>query len=113
MKTSKFNNLTAKERLAIICKQWATTKDISMLASVGISNATIIREEIKQYIENKNNNLFCPKYLIPMKELIKYLNIDVKYLIKQARIENKLFMENTDNDMQNKTRKSIILSEIE
>lgn len=74
--------LSASEILDICSKQWATLQDIKSLASVGNNKAIQIRKDIKAtYDENKK--LF--NELIPMSDVIKYIDLDIEYLKKVSK----------------------------
>lgn len=73
--------MNSKELLKLIDKQWATRTDVQKIANVGQSKAskifTIIYEKLKKenwYLQNTR--------LIPMSQLVDYLNIDIDYLKK-------------------------------
>lgn len=73
--------MDAVETLKLISKQWASTKDIQMLASVGKDKARKIKKEIQNDLETKKW-LLPNEWYVPMSELIKYLHIDLTYLKK-------------------------------
>lgn len=71
--------MTAKETLDLISKQWATTNDIKKLANIGNTKAL----NIKHLIQNKiieSNKMLPNSRLIPMKDVVDYLGIDIEYL---------------------------------
>lgn len=74
---------TATEILDVLQKPYLTTKDISVLASVGINKATEIRNKIIKELKEKNI-LFVNNFL-PNKEVVEYLHIDINYLKKIER----------------------------
>lgn len=74
---------TATEMLNTLQKAYLTTKDISILASVGIGTATKIREKIKEQLKEKK--ILFVNNLLPNKEVVKYLHIDINYLKKIER----------------------------
>lgn len=71
---------SAKEMLEILKKQWLSTKDIKILASVGYEKARTIKIEIAEDL--KKQGYFLPPGLVPSEEVIKYLNLNVNYLKK-------------------------------
>ena len=79
--------LPAHEILKILENQWLTTKDIKDIACVGYTKATYIKNEIEFKIKERDQNYFLPSGLVPSKDVVEYLNIDVKYLKKIAKGE--------------------------
>lgn len=71
---------SASEMLEILKKQWLNTKDIKILASVGYEKAVKIKKEIIKNVEEQG--CFLPSGLVPSEEVIKYLNLNIKYLKK-------------------------------
>lgn len=80
MKRKPDKILDINQTLELIDKQWATTNDIMQLGFVGYSNARKISNVIKNNLVEKGYSL--PRGLVPMKEVIKFFNIDVNYLKK-------------------------------
>lgn len=78
--------LTAKQVLEVASSQWATAKDIMILGSVGRNKAYAIRNEI--ILSCYNDNKLRNRGLVPMVEVLKYFNIDLKYLKEIAGINN-------------------------
>lgn len=76
--------LSANEILRILENQWLTTKDIKDIACVGYTKASYIKNEIEIKIKERDQNYFLPSGLVPSKEVVDYLNIDIKYLRKIA-----------------------------
>lgn len=74
---------SANEMLDILNKQWLDTKDIKVLASVGIEKARKIKNEIISKLEDEN--YFLPNGLVPSEKVVEYLNLNVKYLKKIAK----------------------------
>ena len=74
---------TATEMLDTLQKPYLSTKDISILASVGINKATEIRNKIIK--ELKEKKILFVNNLLPNKEVVKYLHIDINYLKKIER----------------------------
>lgn len=72
--------LGAEELLSIIKFQWADTKDIMKIGSVGEVRARKIKSEISQRIDAGGDVL--PKNLVPMDEVIAYFKININYLKK-------------------------------
>ena len=79
----RIKNITATEILDTLQKPYLTTKDISILASVGINKATEIRNKIIK--ELKEKNILFINNLLPNKEVVDYLKIDINYLKKIER----------------------------
>ena len=74
---------SANEMLDVLNKQWLDTKDIKLLASVGIEKARKIKNEIISALED--DNYFLPSGLVPSEKVVEYLNLNVKYLKKIAK----------------------------
>lgn len=68
------------EMLEILKKQWLDAKDIRKLGSIGYQKALKIRKEITEELEERN--CFVPNGLVPNECVVKYLNINLKYLQK-------------------------------
>ena len=77
------------EILKIISKQWCSLDDLRNLTGLGKNSLLKLKLEIKKSLNNNS----IPNKLLPMNEVVKYLNIDVDYLIKLERKEN----QNVDN----------------
>lgn len=79
---------TASEMLETLNKQWLDTKDIKILACVGLRRAKEIKDDISETL--KNEKYFLPNGLVPSEKVIEYLNLNIKYLKKIAnnQIEN-------------------------
>lgn len=71
--------LTAEEMLELTSSQWASTKDIMKIGSVGRNKAYAIKNEIALAYYNENNRL-RNRGLVPMKEVLNYFGIDLDYL---------------------------------
>lgn len=70
--------MNAKETLDLISKQWCTLSDLMLLADVGRNSALKIKKTIKNNLISQG--YLVPKHVVPMKEVVKYLDIDVSYL---------------------------------
>ena len=81
--------MNSNEILKVISKQWCSLEDLKKLTGLGKNNLLKLKRDIK----NNLNNNSIPNKLLPMNEVVKYLNIDVDYLIKLERKEN----QNVDN----------------
>ena len=80
------NKLNANEILKLASSQWASTKDIMMIGSVGRNKAYAIRNEIIEDYYNGNNHV-RNKRLIPMSEVLNYFNINIDYLKEVSTYE--------------------------
>ena len=74
---------SANEMLDVLNKQWLDTKDIKLLASVGIEKEKKKKNEIISALED--DNYFLPSGLVPSEKVVEYLNLNVKYLKKIAK----------------------------
>lgn len=81
--------MSTDEILKIISKQWCSLDDLRKITGLGKNNLLKLKREIKKSLNNNS----IPNKLLPMNEVVKYLNIDVDYLIKLERKEN----QNVDN----------------
>ena len=79
--------LSAEEMLELMSSQWASTKDIMKIGSVGRNKAYAIKNEIAISYYNENNRL-RNRGLVPMKEVLKYFGIDIEYLKDCVVIKN-------------------------
>lgn len=74
---------SAKEVLKVLEKPWLNTKDIRVVCSVSEPKARIIKQDVVNIVENKGYRL--PYNLIPAKELIDYLHLDMDFLREMAK----------------------------
>lgn len=74
--------MNANEMIKIISKVWCTNEDLQKLSGLGITNTSKLKRNIKEEIEKDGKVL--PKGLLPMSEVVKYLNIDIDYYKKIA-----------------------------
>ena len=70
--------MNAEETLTLISKPWCTLSDLMKLAGVGRNKALYIKSTIKKRLEGKG--YYIPYNVLPMQEVVKYLNIDIPYL---------------------------------
>ena len=76
--------LNAKETLELISKQWCTTEDLMKLENVSRPTAMKFKNEIMEKLIKQG--YIIPKHLVPMKEVVDRLNINIAYL--ESRIKN-------------------------
>lgn len=74
--------MTAKETLELVSKQWCSVSDLMLLANIGRNSALRIKKTIKDNLISQG--YLVPKHVIPMKEVVKYLDIDIGYLESRA-----------------------------
>lgn len=74
------------EMFKIISQQWATTKDICVLACCKETKASAIKKEIATQILHEGKAIPNSR-VIPMSRLIKYLSIDEKRIVRNAKLE--------------------------
>lgn len=74
------------ELFKIISKQWANCKDICALACCKETKASQIKKEIAFQIKREGKTIPNSR-VIPMSRLIKYLGIDEKRIVKNAKLE--------------------------
>ncbi len=76
--------MTVDETLQLTARQWCNLTDLMRLANVGRNSALSIKKTIKSDLEEKG--YYVPKNVVPMQEVIKYLNIDLSYLESRSNI---------------------------
>ena len=79
--------MNANEMIKIISKVWCTNEDLQKLSGLGITNTSKLKRKIKKELEK--NGRVLPKGLLPMSEVVKYLNIDIDYYKKIAEYQLK------------------------
>ena len=83
--------MIAKEILEIISKPWCSNQDIMKIANVSATTASKIKQEIEKEFRKKEPNKYMPAYCIPTKEVIKYFDLDIKFL------KSLVFLDNDDH----------------
>ena len=79
--------MNANEMIKIISKVWCTNEDLQKLSGLGITNTSKLKRKIKKELEKDGKVL--PKGLLPMSEVVKYLNKDIDYYKKIAEYQLK------------------------
>lgn len=79
--------MSANDRLELLAKQWCTLSDLMKLTNLGRNSALKIRKKIINDLENKGYKLPCG--LIPMREVVNKLNININYLQNITRMDLK------------------------
>lgn len=79
--------MNAKEMLEIVSKVWCDTADLMKLSGFGITYISKLKKETRDELISQGKRL--PKGLVPMKEVIDKLNIDVDYYRKLAEFQLK------------------------
>jgi len=77
--------MTAKETLKLISKQWCSINDIMLLGQIGKNSALKVKKEIVNTLYKQGYKI--PSHLVPMKEVVKYLQIDIEYLESMLKYE--------------------------
>lgn len=75
--------MEAQETLNLISKQWCTLEDLMALGEFGRNSALKVKREIKNKLINQGYKI--PNHVIPMKEVVDYLNININYL--ESRVQ--------------------------
>lgn len=75
--------MEAQETLNLISKQWCTLEDLMALGEFGRCSALKVKREIKNKLINQGYKI--PSHVIPMKEVVDYLNININYL--ESRVQ--------------------------
>lgn len=70
--------MTASETLDLIAKQWCNLEELMRLGQFGRNSALKVKREIKNKLVKQGYKI--PNHLIPMKEVVYYLDIDIPYL---------------------------------
>ncbi len=77
--------MEAQETLDLISKQWCTLEDLMALGEFGRNSALKVKREIKNKLINQGYKI--PSHVIPMKEVVDYLNININYL--ESRVQTR------------------------
>ena len=75
--------MTAEETLNLISKQWCNLEDLMALGQLGRNSALKIKREIKSKLTKQGYKI--PNHLIPMKEVVDYLDININYLESRTK----------------------------
>ncbi len=75
--------MTAEETLNLISKQWCNLEDLMALGQLGRNSALRIKREIKSKLTKQGYKI--PNHLIPMKEVVDYLDININYLESRTK----------------------------
>ncbi len=75
--------MTAEETLEIVSKQWCTLEDLMKISQVGRNSALKIKREIKNKLTKQG--YMIPKHVVPMKEVVDYLDINISYLESRVK----------------------------
>ena len=75
--------MTAEETLNLISKQWCNLEDLMALGQLGRNSALRIKREIKSKLTKQGYKI--PNHLIPMKEVVDYLDIIINYLESRTK----------------------------
>ena len=75
--------MTAEETLSLISKQWCNLEDLMALVQLGRNSALKIKREIKSKLTKQGYKI--PNHLIPMKEVVDYLDININYLESRTK----------------------------
>ena len=75
--------MTAEETLEIVSKQWCSLEDLMKISQVGRNSALKIKRNIKERLTKQG--YMVPKQVVPMKEVVDYLDIHISYL--ESRIK--------------------------
>lgn len=75
--------MTAEETLEIFSKQWCSLEDLMKISQVGRNSALKIKRNIREKLTKQG--YVIPKHIVPMKEVVDYLDINISYL--ESRIK--------------------------
>ena len=80
--------MTSSELLFLISKPWLNITDIKKIAGCGRDNATKIRDNIRKKLLESGKSLPTSRYIIiPSRNLIDYLDLDINYITDMAKKE--------------------------
>ena len=75
----------------VVNKPWASIKEIELIANCGRDSAIKIRNEIEDRIIKSGRNLPKSKtILVPMKDVLEYFNLDLKFIIEMVKYNQQL-----------------------
>lgn len=74
------SNLTARDILTLLQKQWLDTQDVMKIGSVSRVQAIKIKSDICEQLDK--DKIYYPKGLVPSSKVADYCNIDISYLKK-------------------------------
>lgn len=75
--------MTAEETLEIVSKQWCNLEDLMKISQVGRNSALKIKRDIKDKLTKQG--YMIPKHVVPMKEVVDYLDINISYLESRVK----------------------------
>lgn len=75
--------MTAEETLEIVSKQWCNLEVLMKISQVGRNSALKIKRTIKDKLTKQG--YMVPKHVVPMKEVVDYLNINIGYLESRVK----------------------------
>ncbi len=75
--------MTAEETIEIVSKQWCSLEDLMKISQVGRNSAPKIKRNIREKLTKQG--YMVPKHVVPMKEVVDYLDINISYL--ESRIK--------------------------
>ena len=73
------------KKLNLISKQWCTLEDLMALGEFGRNSALKVKREIKSKLINQGYKI--PIDVIPLLEVVDYLNININYL--ESRVQTR------------------------
>lgn len=74
---------TAFEILEVLKKQWLDTKDIQIVCGTSKDKARELKREISKKVIEEEKCLL-PNGLVPSDKVVKYFNLNIKYLKQMA-----------------------------
>lgn len=75
--------MNENETLELISKQWCALDDLMKLGQFGRNSTLKVKREIKNRFTNQSYKI--PNHLVPMKEVVDYLDINACYLELRIR----------------------------
>ena len=75
--------MRAEETLELVSKQWCTLQDLMVLGQFGRNSALRVKKEIKDKLTKQGYRI--PYHVVPMKEVVDYLDININYLESRVK----------------------------
>ena len=77
--------MKAKEMLNLLAQQWCNLNDLMTLGQFCRNSALRAKRKIKDKLTKQGYSI--PYNVVPMKEVVDYLDIDINYLEKMKKYE--------------------------
>ena len=94
--------MTAEETLEIVSKQWCSLEDLMKISQVGRNSALKIKRNIRDKLTKQG--YMVPKHVVPMKEVVDYLDINISYLESRIKKGDMKLIEELDTSVNGKIK---------